>query len=300
MLRYGFVLDVRRPEARRWLHDLFARYRAMGYTYFKTDFLRHIKNAVFFDGERVPKGDLVREVLDVVREAIGPECHLLGCNYEGETGSGLINSNRISGDIAPDWGTVQLNARSLAAYFWAHQRVWCNDPDFAVCRGPDTSHDPDIDRMQAHDIFLRPEDPRAHRSRFLSEAEARTLLSLVILTGGSVTLSDNLPVLNETGLELLRKTVSARPGGHMRPLDLFTEEVPSLWLQDMGDDGTRLGVVNWSDEDVVRGLDLSELTGRDWSTATDFWSGNKCALTAGDVELELAPHETRLLVLADE
>jgi hypothetical protein len=293
------VLDIRKQAARQWLHDLFARYREMGYTYFKTDFLRHIKNAVFFNGRRAPKGDLVRETMEVVREAIGPECHLVGCNYPDETGSGLVNSNRISGDISPHWDTVRLNARSLGAQFWMHQRVWCNDPDFAVCRGPETSDDPDIDRMHAGDIFLRPQDPYAHRPRFLSEIEARTLLSLVILTGGSVTLSDNLPVLNETGRELLRKTVSARPGRHMRPLDLFTGDIPSLWLQEMEDGGMRLGVVNWSDESLVRGVDLSALTGRDWRRATDFWSGDERALTAGDVELELAPHETKLLVLSD-
>jgi hypothetical protein len=299
MLRYGFVLDIKKPEARTWLHDLFARYRAMGYTYFKTDFLRHIKHAVLFNGRRVPKGDLVREVLEVVREAIGPECHLVGCNYPDETGSGLVNSNRISGDISPHWETVRLNARSLGAQFWMHQRVWCNDPDFAVCRGPETSDDPDMDRMHAGDIFLRPQDVRAHRPRFLSEIEARTLLSLVILTGGSVTLSDNLPVLNETGLELLRRAVSAPPGVRMRPLDLFAEDVPTLWLQDMASGEKRLGVVNWSDEHSARRIELPALTGRNWERVTDFWTGEELAQSAGEVHLRSAPHETKLLVLTD-
>ncbi|MCJ7751219.1 MAG: alpha-galactosidase [Armatimonadetes bacterium] len=296
MRRYGFVLDIKKPEARQWLRDVFARYRAMGYTYFKTDFLRHIKNAVFFNGERAPKGDLVREVLEVVREAIGPDCHLVGCNYPHETGSGLVNSNRISGDIAPHWETVRLNARSQGAQYWMHQRVWCNDPDFAVCRGPETSVDPDMNRMHAGDIYQRPEKTHVERPPFLSEVEARTLLGLVILTGGSVTLSDNLPVLNETGLALLRKTVSAQPGECMRPLDLFDSEVPSLWLQHLGDRGMRLGVVNWSDAPVTRMVDLSTLTGRAWAGISDFWSGEPIA-PATTVTLDLAPHEMRLLVL---
>ncbi len=300
MLRYGFVLDIRKQAARQWLHDLFARYREMGYTYFKTDFLRHISNAVFFNGRRVPKGDLVREVMEVVREAIGPECHLVGCNYPDETGSGLVNSNRISGDISPHWETVRLNARSLGARFWMHQRVWCNDPDFAVCRGPETSDDPDIDRMHAGDIFLRPQDLHAHRPQFLSEIEARTLLSLVILTGGSVTLSDNLPVLNETGLDLLRRTMSARPGLQMRPLDLFTVEVPTLWLQDVTDGEKRLGVVHWGDRPSARCIQLAELTRRSWHRVTDFWTGEELTQSGGEIRIQCAPHETKLLVLADE
>ena len=294
MLRYGFVLDIKKPEARRWLRDVFARYRAMGYSYFKTDFLRHIKHAVLFNGQRVPEGDLVREVLEVVREAIGPEAYLVGCNYPDETGCGLVNSSRVSGDIAPHWETVRLNARSHGAQYWMHGRVWCNDPDFAICRGPETSDDPDLDRMHAGDIYLRPEQTHVHRPPYLSAVEARTLLSLVLLTGGSVTLSDNLPMLNEAGLELLRKTVSARAGRNMRPLDLFTSEAPSLWLQEVGEQEMRLGVVNWSDESVAQTVDLPGLTGRAWGQATDFWSGEEVS-----GRFRLAPRETKLLVLRD-
>jgi hypothetical protein len=297
MLRYGFVLDIKKPEARQWLRDVFARFRAMGYTYFKTDFLRHIKHAALFNGQRVPKGDLVREVLEVVREATGPEAHLVGCNYPNETGCGLVNSNRVSGDIAPHWGTVCLNARSHGAQYWMHGRVWCNDPDFAICRGPETSDDPDTDRMHAGDIFVRPEQTQVHRPPYLSATEARTLLSLVLLTGGSVTLSDNLPVLNEAGLELLHRTVAAKPGMSMRPLDLFTSEVPSLWLQELGDDGIRLGVVNWGDGSVARTVDLLALTGREWRQVRDFWTGEVIATSAKEVALDLAPHETKLLVV---
>jgi hypothetical protein len=85
----------------------------------------------------------------------------------------------------------------------------------------------------------------------------------------------------------------------MRPLDLFTAEVPSLWLQDMGGGGVRLGVVNWTDETAIRGVDLRELTGRGWPQVTDFWSGDELLQTAGGLQLELAPHETKLLVLVD-
>lgn len=298
MLRYGFVLDIKKREARQWLHDVFARYRAMGFTYFKTDFLWQIANAVLYDGQRVPKGDLVREVLSVVREAVGPECHILGCNYPWETGCGLIDSCRVSGDIAPHWNTVKLNARYLAAKWWTHHRLWCNDPDFAICRGPETSDDRDIDRMHAGDIYLLPHVAQASRERYLSLVEARTLLSLVLLTGGSVMLSDNLPRLNETGLELLRKVVSAPPGRHARPVDLFTSEQPTLWVQHLPEGEMRLGLTNWSDSWETRTLDLAALTGSEWRRISDFWTGDEIPASPTVVSLDLAPHETKLLVLA--
>jgi len=298
MLRYGFALDITRPEARQWLHDVFARYRAMGFTYFKTDFLWQIANAVLYDGRRVPKGDLVREVLSVVREAVGPECHILGCNYPWETGCGLINSNRISGDIAPHWDTVKLNARHLATKWWTHHRLWCNDPDFAICRGPETSDDPDIDRMHAGDIYLLPHVAEASRAPHLSLVEARTLLSLVLLTGGTIMLSDHLPRLNETGLELLQKVVSAPPGRHARPVDLFTSEQPALWVQQLPEGEMRLGLTNWSDSRETGTLDLAALTGSAWRQVRDFWTGEEIGTSAKEVALSLAPHETKLLVLA--
>jgi len=301
MLRYGFALDIKKPEARQWLHEVFARYRAMGFTYFKTDFLWQIANAVLYDGKRVPKGDLVREVLSIVREAVGPECHILGCNYPWETGCGLINSNRVSGDIAPYWNTVKRNAVWLAAKWWTHNRLWCNDPDFTICRGPtETSDDPDIDRMHAGDIYRLPDVEHGSREPYLSLAEAKTLLSLVLLTGGSVMLSDNLPRLNETGLDLLRKVVSAAPGRHARPVDLFCSEQPSLWVQEVTDEQMRIGLTNWSDEKAARTLDLAELTGRSWQRVSDFWTGEEIASSPTDLALELAPHETKLLVLVSE
>jgi hypothetical protein len=298
MLRHGFVLDIKKAEARQWLHDVFARYRAMGFTYFKTDFLWQIANAVLYDGRRVAKGDLVREVLSVVREAVGPDCHILGCNYPWEAGCGLINSNRVSGDIAPHWNTVKRNATWLAAKWWTHNRLWCNDPDFAVCRGPDTSADSDIDRMHAGDIYLLPHLEHAAREPYLSLIEAKTLLSLVLLTGGTVMLSDNLPRLNETGLDLLRKVVSASPGESARPVDLFSSEQPSLWVQQLTDERMRIGITNWSDGRETRTLDLAALTGSEWRRISDFWTGDEIPASPTVISLDLAPHETKLLVLA--
>jgi hypothetical protein len=103
----------------------------------------------------------------------------------------------------------------------------------------------------------------------------------------------------QVGLELLRRTVAAFPGGSMRPLDLFTEDAPTLWLQDLGSGGRRLGIVNWNDEVETRPLSLRALTGRNWGRVTDFWSAEDVVHTGGEFQLALAPHELRLLILAD-
>ena len=116
------------------------------------------------------------------------------------------------------------------------------------------------------------------------------LLSIVIMTGGAVNLSDDLTLLNEAGLELAHKVVSAESGMPAVPLDLFQSDYPAVWLQKLANGG-RLLIVNWEDQTQHRILDkslLAQLPGK----ATDFWSGKERAVPA---EVTLAPHHCLLL-----
>ncbi|MHC4716059.1 MAG: alpha-galactosidase [Planctomycetota bacterium] len=297
MLRYGFALDITRPAARAWLIELFQRYREMGFTYFKLDFLKQMTAAELFGGRRVAKGDLVGEVVAAVREAVGDDCHLLGSNYLTASGPGRVDSNRISGDIAPRFGIVRRNAPYLAGRYWQHGRLWWNDPDFALCRGPDTSDDPDIDRIHVCNIYVSPRETAvAAREPFLSIVEARTLLSLVLLSGGSITLGDDLTRLNEAGLDLLRRTVTAARGGAARPIDLFTSELPEHWVQPLPG-GYRIGLINFSDEPATRRIDLVGRVEGDWAEGREFWTGRAVPVAGGSVSVDLAPHETALIEL---
>lgn len=298
MQRIGLVLDIKNPEARQWLGDLFVRYRNMGFDYFKLDFLKHITNAYYFMGKRVPKGDLVREVVETIRDAVGDDCHIMGCNYPAESGGGVIDSCRVSGDVRPRWTFIKRNARSTASKYWMHNRFWVNDPDFAICRGHETSDDPDLERMHNMNVFFQPTDEDIQLPVMsMTPAEARTLLSVVILSGGSVTLSDNLLKLNELGLEMAKKTVAAEVGQAGRPVDLFTAGDPSLWVQQLDSGGARVGLINWTDEPLRQTVDVRKLTGKDADTGEEFWTGRKIELVDGKAEFDLPPHETQILVV---
>ena len=110
------------------------------------------------------------------------------------------------------------------------------------------------------------------------------------MTGGAVNLSDDLTLLNEAGLELAHKVVSAESGMPAVPLDLFQSDYPAVWLQKLANGG-RLLIVNWEDQTQHRILDkslLAQLPGK----ATDFWSGKETAVPG---EVTLAPHHCLLL-----
>ena len=181
----------------------------------------------------------------------------------------------------------------MAGLFWANKRLWINDPDFALCRSLDTADDPDLQRLNPRLVLCRPDDDYKPQYDFKPVTsklnEQRGLLSLVLITGGAVNLSDSMPLLNETGVELARKVVSAESGYACRPLDLFEHELPVYWNQKLKKGG-RVLVINWSDREQEIPLNWNRLA-PGASEVWDFWNSRieKCP---GSVVLE--PHSCRL------
>ena len=301
MGRHAFIIDPTRADSKQWFHDLFSRYADMGYGYFKLDFLAGTLNARRFH-RKVSRSRMMDEIITPIHQAIGGRATILGCGYVYDGGNDLVQIVRAGGDIHATWNETRRNAVSLAARFWASNRLWITDPDFAVCRGPDTSKDPDRGRLRCLYVVVRPDETRsAHESgRKWSEGfdtiryhEAQVLLSLVTINGGAVNLSDKLTTLNERGLDLLRRTVAAPRGGAPLPLDLFDSELVPRWLQPTPA-GFRTLLINWEDTERELVLDL-EPHGIHAVLGRDFWTGEEVRITGNRVTARLAPHSCQLL-----
>ncbi|MGI6100690.1 MAG: hypothetical protein ACOYD3_13195, partial [Kiritimatiellia bacterium] len=301
MRRYGFIIDPTRDDTKRWLHDLFTRYADLGYGYFKLDFLGWTGRARRYH-RNVPRARLMREVLTPIYEATRGRATLMGCGYIYDGGNDLVQMTRVGSDIHSTWKETRSNAVSVAARFWASNRVWITDPDFAVCRGPDTSKDPDRGRLQCCLIGVSPDEtsrtdesgrPWTEGFDTIRHHEAQVLLSLVIINGGAVNLSDKLPVLNERGLDLIRRTVAAESGGAPLPLDLFSSERPSYWLQPTPK-GYRTLLINWTEEPAELSLDLAP-HGINATRARDFWTDATVPIKDNRVTATLKPHCCQLL-----
>jgi hypothetical protein len=293
MQRFGFVLDPTVPKTRQWVHDLFDRYASMGFRYFKLDFLKPTLNAPVFADASVPRGRIVHMLVDAARQGMKGRAKLMGCGYDFHAGTALVDEVRTSSDIHARWDCIKENVGSIAARWWAQGRWWGNDPDFALARGPDTSDDPDLARLQACYVFVKPDAPRMPWHEFplatMRLAEAQTLLSLVLISGGAVNLSDDLTKLNAAGLDLIRRTVSAERGGAGVALDLFSAEHPSCWTQPLRE-GRRVLLVNWSDES--RELAFPGIVD---GAARDFWTGEPVRIRGGRLVRSLAPHACLLV-----
>ncbi len=298
MRRYGFLLDPTVAHSRQFLSDLFRRYTAMGYGYFKLDFLAHIFNAPRMHDLSVPRARLVAELLRPVREATRGKAKLLGCNYPFCSGTALVDGVRIGSDIHALWDGISHNVISVAAYSWMNETLWTADPDFALCRSFDTADDPDLNRLKCRLVFVEPKSPYAAMQDWglvdIQRPQTELLLSIVLLNAGAVNLSDNLCRLNEIGLELAGKVVSAPRGKTARPLDLFASQRPSYFLQEIPG-GYRLLLVNWTQEAQNRAIDLRNYGISKVSNAKNFWSGGALRQNTPVFEYELPPRSCLLI-----
>jgi hypothetical protein len=299
--RLGFVLDPTREKTRKWLFDLFNRYTEAGYKYFKLDFLWQTLKAPYFYDKTVSRGQITREIMRPIYQAANGKASILGCNFNFEGGSAYVDYVRVSGDIHSKWKSIKTNVPSVASRFWANGKLWWNDPDFALCRGAETSDDPDLEKLRPVLVYVSPDMPESAEAHEKNESlvnityeESKILLSIAILSGGSLNLSDKMTLLNEKGLDLARRTVSAEPGKAALPLDLFASREPSYWLQELNSGGHRVLMVNWDETEREMMLDLNKYN-VSYSTCKDFWTDENYPVKGNRIEAALKPHTCRLL-----
>ena len=299
MRRYGFVLDPTVKKTEEFLEKLFRRYAEMGYRYFKLDFLCSIFKAPRFADPMVRRDELIPRLFAPIYRGIDGRAVLLGCNYPYTAGNSMVEAVRIGADIHARWESCMHNASAVVAHFWSNKKLWLNDPDFALCRSAETSNDPDLDRLNPMWPFVEPSDrnlpSRNYKLATMTISELEVLLSMVLAAGGAVNLSDKMTVLNEKGLFLARKVVSAESGEAARPLDLFRTDRPTQFLQKLKA-GWRVLLVNWGETPETFFFDPAA-HGVNAASAVDFWREEPVSLDSGKLVFELAPRSCRLIEL---
>ncbi len=301
MRRNGFVLDPTVPKSRKFIYDMFKRYTDMGYEYFKLDFLGSTLKARKFADASVPHSQIIRKIVEPVYEAVNGKARILGCNYNFEAGNKVVDAVRVGGDIHATWTGICHNAISVAARFWSNKQLWINDPDFALCRSLDTANDSDMTRLLCRLVVITPEMITAPENceeplvKDIARPQAELLLSIVLAAAGAVNLSDNMPRLNEYGLELARRVVSADSGDAAIPVDLFRSDKPSYWFQKVKD-YHRVLLINWNDEPGTCSFDLKPY-GVKAGSAVNFWNDQIVPVNDGVISVELQPRSCLLAVV---
>jgi len=292
----GTCLDMTHPGARTFLREVVSRItRQWGYKYIKIDGLwtgmaakiRYprpeygpdgLGDAVFHDPSKT-NVEAYRSGLKLVREAAGDDVFILGCNIAQNMrtlgGSvGLVDGMRIGPDVGANWGGVRRCARPATNLYYWHGHVWFNDPDCLMLRPP------------------------------LTLDQARAWASLIALSGQMVVVSEWLPGLAPERLDVLKRAIPNH-GGRGRPIDLFGENLATVWhlRADLGDKRRDLvGLFNWDDKHETKtGVDLASL-GLDAGTGAeyvgfDYWENAFVGPVTGTLTATLRPSACRVLSL---
>jgi hypothetical protein len=226
---------------------------------------------------------------------------LLGCNYLFNGGDNITDIVRVGSDIHARWKNIKLNAVAVAARFWSNKKLWLNDPDFALCRSLDTANDPDMQSLHPSTVFILPDsnDKSSWMYDFalvgndVARPQMEVLLSIALISGGAITLSDRMSRLNEAGLDLARRVVAAESGEAGIPLDLLKKQIPTYWLQKLSK-GYRVLLVNWDDfeQELIFNFNAYNLN---YSYARNFWNDENIPLKNGIFNGVLPPRSCKLI-----
>jgi hypothetical protein len=290
----GTCFDMTNPQTRAYVRAVARRIgRDWGYEYFKLDGLwtgmaaricyintgyqeDHLGESVLHDPHKTHV-EAYRDGLKLVRETAGDGVFFLGCNVAQNMRTlgasfGLLDAMRIGPDNGRNWKSMCRGPFSGSNLYFLHRRVWYNDPD---------------------PIYVRDSVPLEH---------ARALTSWVALTGQLNASSTDYTMLSSERLRLLQRSMPAhdlRP----RPVDLFEQRIPRIWL--LTDDRRRprrdvIGLFNWQEKDEGRiacplmRLGLSDSTEY---VGFDYWADSFVAPFQGTLTRSFPPASCQILAV---
>ena len=272
-----YVLDASHPDALAYIRTVFSTLKEWGYTFFKTDFMlwnMQDTSLVLRYRDDLTSVEIVRMVLETIREAIGEESCLLGCIAPFMPFIGFADGMRIAGDCGAKWdgayGPRNL-LRELPADMYFNHVFWQNDPDAMLIRDFDTQ---------------------------FTKEEAVSLTLLQALSGGAVSTSDPTVRLSEERKRLLRFVVPH--GIHMPEMPSFGSDKREIFLLHRLDQGMLLFVMNPTEDPVVAHYRISEITGESgwYQTEYDLQKDRDPMSVQEDFFIrDLAPHASVLLFL---
>lgn len=284
-------LDLTHPDARAWLRRVISTVvHEWGFDYLKLDFL--VSGAV--RGHRydstVPRAQVLRDGLALIREVAGPHVFILGCGCPLLSAMGLVDAMRIGPDSAPYWApryrglpmpfseghalpSMQGAIRNTLTRAWADPAWWINDPDCLLVREHDSG---------------------------LSLDEVRMFATAVGLTGGMVVDSDRLVALGAERHQILAALLPPLPE-RARPSEYFAAGIPERAAIEIVRPWGRwllVGLFNGERaerEMTVRWHQLGLAAGE--YHAVEFWSGRYLGCSAEGVTLRVAPHGAAALAI---
>jgi hypothetical protein len=320
------ALDSSHPEVLDFLKKLFGTLESWGFEYYKFDGEHALpKYAPTVDLKHLhdPTADplaVYRHRLEVIRQVIGPNTFVEGCPAGTPlNGVGFFNSYFNGQDVYNNWHGMHALFSSINANAFLNRVVVYVMPGEGLELGERISVDEARRRRPAEvvETARTREDPMIGFG--VTAAEARTLVSLVALTGVAYPLAGVMPELPPERLPLLQRTMPTMP---IAPMDLFSRgtdvdwdtfkriraddyihhypEVLDLKVEAKAGTYDVVALPNWRSSPTTRTVALGRqlgLNANDQYVAFDFWNQKLLGVVSDRISVEVEGHDTRVLLV---
>jgi hypothetical protein len=318
------ALDQTNPVNLEFLKHEFSVLDGWGFDYYKFDGEHAIPKYVpTVDLSKLhdPKVDFLenyRQRVKLIRDTIGPDRFIESCPAGTPLNSiGFVDSYFNGDDLYNNWqGSYPLFSSIASNLFLNHLLVYVMPGEGIELGEPMTVEEAKTKRPP---IVLETEKSREDpMTGFgVTDAEARTLVSYVTMTGVVYPLASVMPELPESRVKLLKATMPTLP---VMPVDLFSRgndndwgtfrherpdfyihnypEVLDLKVNAIAGRYDLVGITNWRSTPMVRSLDVADKLNLDPNVryvAFDFWNQALAGVFERKLQLEVGPHDTRVI-----
>ena len=227
-----YMLDPTNPDGEQFLRETFTYLADCGFTFYKLDFISNVfKMERFYDCSAGPY-DALAKLFRIVRETVPEGSHIMGCSLPYGMGDGFVDSRRTGLDIHNTYKHLIQCTEGYLPQFASNERIYRNDLDYLVVRGPDTSDDPVTNPINPAAGRYKAEPTKRFRWRDgedFTYNEAKMWCGIMLMSGSSIFLGDKLTALNERGLSLVHRTVSEADFRAAVPEIEPDASLPQIW-----------------------------------------------------------------------
>jgi alpha-galactosidase len=269
--RFTTALDLTVPEALDYACKVVSTAaHEWGFPYLKLDFLyAGALDGVHRDRTKT-RAKILREALEAIRAAAGPDVYLLGCGAPFGSSIGLFEAMRIGADVSGNWvpafmgmeaffnreptmPSARNSIQNILTRAMLHKTWWINDPDCLLLR----------------------------TNTNLTLSEVQSLASAIGMTGGSLLISDDLTELPLSRLKIAQALFPV-VGQKAEVLDWFDARTPQKLRLSMKNETGEWVIAawfNWKDTPSIIEISPTELKLDPLSAywVSDFW-GEKVSL----------------------
>jgi hypothetical protein len=319
-------LDSTNPQVLDFLRKEFKTLGDWGFEYYKFDgehalpkYIPAVDRTKLYD-KSVDPIVAYRNRLKVIREAIGPKTFVEGCPAGTPlNGLGYFNSYFTGHDVYNSWQGMYALFSSINANAFLNHMVIYVMPGEGIEVGPPMTVEEAKQKRPPSVVATARTREEPMMGFGTTMAEARTLVTYLALTGVTYPLASVLPELPEERVRLLEMTLPTMP---IFPVDLFSRGTDMQWdkfkhttpddyihnypeildLKVNAKSGVYdvVGLTNWRSEKATMGISFADKLGLSSGSsyvAFDFWGQKLLGVFKDRLEVEVEPHDTRVLLI---